>query len=319
VSSPGAVIDPGHRGRGRRGRGALLGAILMAVVGVAAGQPNACGRPGYGLSYSAEPEISGGRFATELVMTDAPTPTLDFLLAIVVDGRSVDAPAPIRLACHELSLYRQAIPEPEHRVHWALLRWPLLPKSLTGIPPEGVMEAHATIPFRQTRPAPLVEVAYPKRPSDADRWPYAAPSTRVALNHPGDSRREDGVAWIPPSFGPAPPDAASSVVIVGSGSLARAPVGTELPFELSLYSSEGSGGPLAFICLLNGRHIDAFGGHPYVTATAVAGGTLIARGEIEVPGPGWHQLQCLALDDDPPGTHPTSFMRPLDEAYVWGE
>jgi len=319
VSPSRILIDPGRSGRGRSGGRTFLVWLLAALVSAAHAQPQPCGRPGYGLSYSTEPEISGGIFATDLVMTDAPTPTLDFLLAIVVDGLLVGPEDPIRLPCQSLIRYRQAIPEPEHRVHWAMLRWPLLPKLLSVVTPEVAIDAYAARRFRQARPAPLVEVVYPQGHPRTEAWPQAAPAQRIAVHHPGDLQREDGVAWIFPAPDPDALEAAPAVVIAGLGSLARAPIGSELPFELSLYSGEGSGGPLAFICLLNGRHIDAFGGQPYVTATALAGGTLIAQGEIEVPGPGWHQLQCLALDDDPPGTHPTSFMRPLDEAYVWGD
>lgn len=311
------VIDPGLGGRGRFPLRALLGLLLMALLSSAGAQP--CGRPGYGLSYSTEPEISGGLFVTELVMTDAPTETLDFLPVIVVDGQLVAPPEPIRLACAELIVYRQPIPDVAHTLHWALLRWPLLPQLLLGAPVEIVMASYPLLRFRQDRPSPLVEVAFPKRSAAIPRWPLAAPTELVSLIEPGDLRREDGATWVPHSRGSTSPGNHAQVEIAGLGTLARANVGTEVAFELSLYTGEGSGGPLALVCLFNGQQINAFSGHPYVTATAVPGGSLIVMGSVVVPGPGWHQLQCLVLDDDALGTHPTTFMRPLDEAYLWGD
>ena len=310
------TLDPGPQSRGRVTRSARS-LLLLIALGVAAAQP--CGRPGYGLSYSTEPEISGGLFVTELVMTDAPTPTLDFLPIVVVDGLAAGSAEPIRLGCNDLILYRQPIPEPAQRLHWALLRWPLIPKSLTAAPPEVVMVSYAEFPFRQERPSPLVEVVFPRIQADVERWPHAAPADRLRRLVPGDPGREDGITWGLPEEVGGPPDGTAAIERSGWGTLARAPVGSRLPFEVSLHSRAGSGGPVAFVCFLNGRQVNPFAGSPYVVGTAVVDTTLIASGEIVVPGPGWHQLQCLALDDDPPGVRPTSLIRPLDEAYVWGD
>jgi len=310
------VLDPGLASRGRGARVVQL-LLLLAGVGLAAAQP--CGRPGFGLSYSTEPEISGGLFVTELVLTDAPTPTLDFLPTILVDGVAAEPVEPIRLLCDELILYRQPIAEPAQRLHWALLRWPLIPKLLSAAPPEVVMASYTHIPFLQERPSPLVEVVFPRNPVSGERWPLAAPPEQAHLAIPGDPGRDDGVTWVLPAPTADPPEGTAATTLSGLGTLARAPVASRIPFELRLHSRAGSGGPVVFACFLNGRQVNPFAGHPYVVATAVVDATLIAFGEIVVPGPGWHQLQCLALDDDPPGTHPTSFMRPLDEAYVWGD
>jgi len=279
-------------------------ALALALGGAAWAEPSAaCGRPGFiGLASTATPQPDGS-LRLVLTITDAPVDPLPLLPAVFADGVLLETGGPIALACGAAHAWEAeaAFARATHAVHWTLLPWPPVPPALLALGPEEAAARYAT-----------------RLPPGLGPW------SDVALLRP-----EGALPRPRPAMAPARDDRSAPVQLVDDAvtwwgdeddraRLARAATGATLRFRLSYLAGPRGAGPVVATCLLDGRQIAAFEGAPTHDAVAITDRLLELVGEVTVPGPGWHRLQCLLLPDDP-GERPSTWPRPLQAAYLWGE
>jgi len=276
----------------------------LALGGVTRAEPSeACGRPGFiGLASTAT-LAPGGRLRLHLTLTDAPIDPLPVLPAVFADGVLLETGGPIALSCgaaHDWET-EAAFTLATRAVHWALLPWPPVPPALLALGPDEAAARYAT----RLPPGlgPWSDVAL-LRPEGA--LPRPRPVVAAARDDRAGPMElvDDAVTW----WGDQDERAR----------LARAATGATLRFRLSYLAGPRGAGPVVATCLLDGRQIAAFAGAPTHDAVSIAGRLLELVGEVTVPGPGWHRLQCLLLPDDP-GERPSTWPRPLQAAYLWGD
>lgn len=285
-------------------RAVIAMALALALGGGALAETSeACGRPGFiGLASSVTLAPDGG-LRLHLTLTDAPIDPLPVLPAVFADGVLLETGGPIALSCGAGEDWEAeaAFTLAAHAVHWTLLPWPPVPPALLALGPEEAAARYAT----RLPPGlgPWSDVAL-LRPEGAP--PRPRPAMAAARDDGAATAQlvDDAVTW----WGDDDERAR----------LARAATGTTLRFRLSYLAGRRGAGPVVATCLLDGRQIAAFAGAPTHDAVATAGRLLELVGEVTVPGPGWHRLQCLLLPDDP-GERPSTWPRPLQAAYLWGD